>query len=210
MKYLKKKVLIFDVDGVLIDSKKNMELSWKHVQEVHHLKNKKFKEYFRNIGRPFYDILKIMKINKNFEKIKISYQKESLKQKKQIQYFKDVKNILKKLKSKNFILTILTSKDIKRTKNFLKNQIKHFSLIECNNDSIKGKPHPDQILKIISKLKVSQSDCVYIGDTNIDYLTAKNSKIDFVFAEWGYGKNYNYKYKCKKIKDLIKYIKVKF
>lgn len=210
MKYLKKKVLIFDVDGVLIDSKKNMELSWKRVQEVHRLENKKFKEYFRNIGRPFYDILKIMKINKNFEKIKISYQKESLKQKKQIQYFKDVKNILKKLKSKNFILTILTSKDIKRTKNFLKNQIKYFSLIECNNDSIKGKPHPDQILKIISKLKVSQSDCVYIGDTNIDYLTAKNSKIDFVFAEWGYGKNYNYKYKCKKIKDLIKYIKVKF
>ena len=32
MKKLRKKVLIFDVDGVLVDSKKNMELSWNEVQ----------------------------------------------------------------------------------------------------------------------------------------------------------------------------------
>ena len=61
---MKKKILIFDLDGVLIDSKENMFLSWKQVQEKHNLKQIKFYDYFKNIGRPFNDILKILGIKK--------------------------------------------------------------------------------------------------------------------------------------------------
>ena len=64
LKKLSKKVLIFDLDGVIIDSKTNMFFSWSKVQDVHSLKKFKFKNYFQNIGRPFYDILKILGIKK--------------------------------------------------------------------------------------------------------------------------------------------------
>ena len=83
----------------------------------------------------------------------------------------------------------------------------HFTYIECSNDKTRGKPFPDQINLIISRLKVDKSECVYIGDTLVDYNTAKNAGIDFIFAQWGYGINYNYKYKCKEIKNLSKLIK---
>ena len=36
----------------------------------------------------------------------------------------------------------------------------------------------------------------------------KNAEIDFMFAMWGYGKNYNYKYKSKTILELEKIFKV--
>ena len=61
---------------------------------------------------------------------------------------------------------------------------------------------------IIKKLNVNKKDCIYIGDTHIDYLTAKNAGIDFMFAMWGYGKNYNYKHKSKSILELEKIFKV--
>lgn len=202
MKKLRKKVLIFDVDGVLLDSRINMLLSWKKVQEIFYLKNKKFEDYFRNIGLPFYEILKLIGIKNNHVNIKKIYKKESLKQIKKIKNYKGSIQIIKKLNKKQFSLNIVTSKDIFRTKKFLNKNLKYFDFIECNNSNIKGKPNPDQINFIISNLKAKKSDCVYIGDTHIDYLTAKNSKIDFIFAQWGYGKNYNYKYKCKDIKDL--------
>ncbi len=203
----RKKTLIFDVDGVLIDSKLNMQLSWQEVQKNFNLKNKKFDNYFKLIGRPFYDILNLMGIKKNHKEIKKIYQKESIIQSSTISFYKDAEKVLKTLYKEKFILNILTSKDLKRTRKFLKNSKKYFKFIECNNEKIKGKPNPDQINLIVDKLNVKKSECVYIGDTHIDYLTAKNSNIDFIFAVWGYGNSYNYKYRCKNIKDLPTFIK---
>ena len=79
---------------------------------------------------------------------------------------------------------------------------KLFSIIQCPQKNLIGKPYPDQILNVIKKLNVKKKDCVYIGDTNIDYLSAKNAKIDFIFAEWGYGLNHNYKLTIKNITKL--------
>ena len=206
MKKLKKKVLIFDIDGVLIDSKKNMELSWKKVQNKHSLKNIDFEKYFKNIGRPFFKILNIIGIQKNLKKIKKTYEEESIKQIKEIKFYKNTKKTIKDLKSKKYILNIVTSKDLNRTKKSIKDIKNNFTYIECSNDRARGKPYPDQINLIISKLKVNKSECVYIGDTLVDYNTAKNAKIDFIFAKWGYGINYNYRYQCENIKDLNKLI----
>ena len=62
-----KNLYLFDLDGVIIDSKKNMKISWNSVNNKFRL-NKPFKEYFSLIGRDFQDILKKMKIDsKNFE-----------------------------------------------------------------------------------------------------------------------------------------------
>lgn len=204
MKKLKKKLLIFDVDGVLIDSKKNMELSWKKVQHEHSLYKISFENYFKHVGKPFFVILKLIGVKTNYEKIRKTYQIESIKHQNKIRYYDKTIETLKKLKKKNYNLNIVTSKDFYRTKKFLGKNINLFNKIECDNKRTKGKPHPDKINKIIRQLKFEKEDCIYIGDTNIDYLTAKNSNIDFVFAEWGYGNKFSYKYKCKKIISLLK------
>ncbi len=187
-----------------------MYLSWKKVQFKHSLKHINFSKYFRHIGLPFYEILKLIGIKKNYEAIRKTYQRESLKQNHNINYFTNTVETIKKLKSENFILNIVTSKDIKRTKIFLKDISKYFTFIECNNDKIKGKPYPDQINLIVHKLNAKKKDCVYIGDTNVDFITAKNANVEFIFAKWGYGYNYNYKYKLEKIEDLLKKIKTTF
>ena len=207
MKKFKKKILIFDVDGVLVDSKKNMELSWNKVQEKHNLHNVKFEMYFKNIGRPFFKILKIIGIRNNLKNIKKTYQQESIKQINKIKFYNNIEKTIKILKKKNYMLNIVTSKDLVRTKKSIRGLKEHFTYIECSNDKTRGKPFPDQINLIISKLKVNKCECIYIGDTLVDYNTAKNAGIDFIFAQWGYGINYNYKYKCKDIKDLFKLIK---
>ena len=204
MKKISKKYLIFDVDGVLIDSKKNMELSWRVVQDHHSLENIAFSEYFKHIGRPFFEILKRIGIKKNYKKIRNTYQIASKKNKNKINYFEKNNQILKILKKRKYSLNILTSKDLKRTKIFLKKNISLFDIIECDDGSGKGKPYPHKMNNLIKKLNAKKNDCIYIGDTHVDYLTAKNSKIDFLFANWGYGKNYNYKLKCLKITELLK------
>ena len=47
-----------DINGTIsLDSKKNMQLSWFKVQQEFNLQHIKFEDYFKNIGRPFFDIL---------------------------------------------------------------------------------------------------------------------------------------------------------
>mgnify|MGYP000400629060 CR=1 FL=1 len=47
-----KTLYIFDLDGVLIDSKENMEKSFNSLNT-----GRDFKDYFKLIGKPFKDIL---------------------------------------------------------------------------------------------------------------------------------------------------------
>jgi phosphoglycolate phosphatase len=59
----KLKLIIFDLDGVLVDSRENMLLSWQKVQILFNIKIQ-FKSYFKNIGLPFGSILKKLGIKK--------------------------------------------------------------------------------------------------------------------------------------------------
>ena len=59
----KKKLVLFDLDCVLFDTKKNMKYSWDLTSKRFDLKVP-FKNYYQIIGRPFRDLLRLLKIKK--------------------------------------------------------------------------------------------------------------------------------------------------
>ena len=206
---LKKKLLIFDLDGALIDSKSNMKFSWKKVQYFFNLKDIDFEKYFSQIGKPFKEILNELNIKNNHYKIKKCYDKYSILNLGLIKFYPKTLKTLKKLKKEGFLLCIVTSKDKKRTKLILKKHLNLFKIIQCPQYNLKGKPHSDQINRIIKKLNIKKNKCIYIGDTHVDYLTAKNSKIDFLFSEWGYSKKLKiFINSIKKLEEINKKIKL--
>ena len=201
---IKKKLFIFDLDGVLIDSKNNMRESWLQVKKNFFIEVS-FENYFQYIGIPFYDILNKLKIYNKQKEIKKCYDFYSKKNLIKIKFYKNVINILKRLKKKNCKICIVTSKDKIRTYLILKEYINLFSIIQCPNKSLKGKPEPDHILYVINKLNIDKKDSIYIGDTNFDYIASKKAKIDFVFADWGYGNYRKYKYSISTISEILKF-----
>ena len=208
-KLLRKKVLVFDLDGVLIDSKSNMRKSWIEVQRKFNLQHINFDQYFSKIGLPFYEILKKLGIKNNYKKIKKCYDSYSILYLSRIKFYPNVIKTLKYLDKAGFLICIVTSKDLFRSKIILKKHLNIFSIIQCPQKNLKGKPDADQINKVMRLLKVKPTDCIYIGDTKIDYLTSKNSKTDFLFAKWGYGKKTRgIKRVIKSISDIKKIVKL--
>jgi len=57
------KLILLDLDGVIIDSKLNMKKSWRKVRRETKT-TVKFEEYFKCIGMPFKKILAKLKIKK--------------------------------------------------------------------------------------------------------------------------------------------------
>ena len=61
-------------------------------------------------------------------------------------------------------------------------------LINCalGQTELPIKPDPAGVFKILDQLGVTTEECVFVGDSEVDYNTAKNSGIDFIGVTWGY------------------------
>lgn len=200
------KTIIFDLDGVIIDSKENMRLSWEHVRKNFELKQT-FEMYFKHVGLPFLKILKKIRIKKNFNEITHIYKTHSIINFNKIKVIPGIIETLKKLIQNNVKIAIVTSKDIKRAKLIVKRFKIPIKVIVSPKRSLKGKPFPDQINLCLKKLKSKKENACYIGDMDVDYRTATNSKINFVFAQYGYEKKKKkYKNIIKKPENILKFI----
>jgi len=57
----------------------------------------------------------------------------------------------------------------------------YFDIIQTRHESPRPKPYPDGLLKIVSELKLSPGEVVYVGDAMIDGVAATRACIEF----WG-------------------------
>jgi len=160
------KALLFDMDGVLVDSLN----SWfKSLNEA----LKKFKQ--ETISKDqFINEYWGFSLQKNLEKLKIDIDnKEFCKYfyKNYVDYitlFSDTKDILRKLES--YPKAIITNTPRKCTMQILeKFDIKDFFEVIVTSDQIKeGKPSPDMVFKACEELGVNVKQVVLIGDTEND------------------------------------------
>ncbi len=184
----KKKLTIFDFDGVLINSEKNMEFTWNKTMQNHKSYKINFKKYRQYVGLPFYKILKNLKINrKDFKKISINYRKNSLFFENKIKLFNGTKKVLEDTKKRSKI-ALFTSKDKYRTKFLLKKFKLKFDFVVTGNDVTKGKPNTEGLKKILNKFKIKKKFVCYIGDTHFDLKCAQKAKIRYIHANWGFEK----------------------
>ncbi len=186
---MKTKLIIFDLDGVLINSLPNMIYSWNTVRKKFNIK-KSFAEYYKYIGLDFFEILKKLNLEKKyFNKIKKTYSKSSIENFNKIKLYPNVKKTLLKL-NKFVDLAILTSKDSIRTKKILNKLLPEikFKTIQSPMKGFRPKPFPDLMLKTISENNVFLEEAIFIGDSKYDLEMAKNSKVKFIYAKYGYSK----------------------
>ena len=197
------KLIIFFLDGVIVDTEKNMRHSWEYVKKKYKI-NKNFTDYKKKIGLPFQDILEELNIDTNKVKIEKAYKSESLKNNFKIKLFPNVKKIIKELQ-KNYLTAIVTSKDAKRTKSLIEKFDLSFNYISCPKKILRGKPYPDQINLVLEKLKIkNRNHVVYIGDTQYDFFASKNAKIKFIHASYGFEKKIpKVKVRLNKFSDLL-------
>jgi len=61
-----------------------------------------------------------------------------------------------------------------------------FSVVLGQRDGFPKKPAPDGALEICSRLHCLPENCFFVGDSNVDMMTAKNSGMTAVGVAWGF------------------------
>lgn len=181
-----KRLVLFDLDGVLLHSHDNMRKAWQVVLEKTGV-NRPFEDYFSLIGRPFRDIMAILGVTTDVERIEKIYMTASFDHLKQATFFPGVRETLAELDSMGVKLGVVTSKDAPRTKAVLSQLDIDFKSIQSPNDRFRGKPAPDYILVAMAEAGEDPDDSIYVGDMETDWMAARRAGIDYVHAAWGYG-----------------------
>lgn len=177
-----KKVYIFDMDGVIVDSEK-----YYHQQRLNFLKSQGLKpgvsELKYYVGASFEDGWKMMvpdeslwdellpKFKQYFADHKINY----------ADYVHDyVGDFLKSLKVNNKIVTLASAGNIGLIEQMLDqcHFRQYFDSILSGEEVSKNKPAPDIYLKSVDKIGLDPSECVALEDSVLGIRSAKDAGLE--------------------------------
>ncbi|MBQ9265936.1 MAG: HAD family hydrolase [Bacilli bacterium] len=176
------KLLIFDMDGTLIDTDKVLLETWKELFKLYKPSDYVVdEEVVRTFsGPPIQESIAKAFPEKDQSFILKEYRART---EKYYDYYLKIypgeKEVLERLSKEGYILAIATQKNKKMALKSLEMQgiYDYFSLILTSNDGFKTKPSPDMINYILANFDCKPEEAIMIGDTAYDYLAAKNAGV---------------------------------
>lgn len=181
-----KRTILFDLDGVLLDSRPNMEFAWSEVRSRMNLPIP-FESYFKLIGRPFADIMNLLGETGRAAEIERIFRVSSMEGIELARFYPGTEETLLCLARKGYKLGVVTSKDRLRTSAILAKLTVEFVSVQTPENRYRGKPAPDHLLLAMAEACCDPSECLYIGDMSADFEAAQRAGVDYIHAGWGYG-----------------------
>ncbi len=95
--------------------------------------------------------------------------------------------LLEKLKNEGVKLGVVSNKNHNAVLSLCEKYFKDtFSIVVGEREGVMRKPAPDSVLYALEKLGSNIEDTVYIGDSQVDVMTAKNCNMDLIAVTWGF------------------------
>lgn len=171
------KAILFDLDGVLVDSYEAWFLTYNQNLEHFGFKPATKKYFSRYFGNPVEDDIKRVFIGKTPKEVMDGYAVHFPKNARYVKLFPNVREVLSYLNSKSIKIGLISNSHIKIVLSILNHfKIKkYFDAIVTRSDVKRGKPAPDMVLKACKMLKVKPKEAVLVGDTENDTIAGKKA-----------------------------------
>ncbi len=190
----KKRLVIFDLDGTLLDTIADLAQATNQALQTLGFPVHEEKEYYRFVGSG---------INKLFERA-LPPQKRTTENISKVRSlfvpyydehnadltkpYEGILPLLQQLQKSGLILAIASNKYQSATEKLVQHYFPqiHFSAVLGQREGLPVKPDPLFVKEILTLTQTSADDTLYVGDSDVDMMTARNAGVEACAVTWGF------------------------
>ena len=186
------KACIFDLDGTLLDSLTDLELSCNYALRANGMPERTLEEVRVFVGN---GVKKLMEravpnglanplFDKTYQDFRQHYMIHNLDH---THPYAGVEEMLQKLIASGKHVAVVSNKFYAATQELVAHFFgKKISVAIGERENIRKKPAPDTVNEALRQLGADRETAVYIGDSDVDIMTAKNSGMPCISVLWGF------------------------
>ncbi len=185
---------IFDLDGTLLDTLTDLAASTNYALRTHGMPEHTIDEVRRFVGN---GVRKLMEravpdgtdnplFDEAFATFRQHYMEHSLDT---TRPYEGVPDTLAALKAKGCHLAVVSNKMMAATQELCRHffpETIEVAIGENEAEGIRKKPAPDTVIAALRQLGVGEEGAVYVGDSDVDIDTARNSNLPCINVLWGF------------------------
>ena len=189
------KAAIFDLDGTLLDTLDDLWDAVNHTMDAHGFPRRTRDEVRAFVGNGVERLIELSlgipdaQNHPDFAGIVADYRAYyAANSEHKTAPYPGVTDLIRRLLADGIAVSVVSNKPHGATVTLCAKYFPDVTVVcgEREAEGIRRKPWPDTVFKAVDDLGLTPADCVYIGDSEVDILTAKNAGMDCISVLWGF------------------------
>lgn len=189
---MKYQLVVFDLDGTVLDTLDDLTDSLNHVFALHSMPLRTRKEVRSIIGNGIKNLITLSApsgtsaelIDRLFADYTLYYKEHCAD--KTVPYAGMIE-LIERLRAEGVKTALVSNKGDYAVKELVKKYFDGlFDFAAGERDGVRRKPAPDTVIEAVRTLSADLKSTVYVGDSEVDILTAQNAETDIIAVSWGF------------------------
>ncbi|VDN49027.1 conserved protein of unknown function [Petrocella atlantisensis] len=193
---MKDVMVIFDLDGTLVDSIEGLAYSMNHVLETNQLETHKTEAYFDFLGEGIERLVfKALPETHRDPKTVLSFYNKMLVSyheyfDKALEAYDGIYDMLDTFVGMDVKMAIHTNKNERMAKIIAERYLGQYNFLRLIGDDgvRKKKPDHQEVMALLDDYGIMKNRCFFVGDTEIDVQTAQAAGVPMIAVTWGFRK----------------------
>ncbi|WP_026662758.1 HAD family hydrolase [Butyrivibrio proteoclasticus] len=189
---MKCNTIIFDLDGTLLNTLEDLMDSVNYALSQYGMPKRELEEIRHFVGNGVERLMELSvpdgKNNPVFQEAFACFKEHYLIHcNDKTGPYPHIMELLEAIHDKGYNMAIVSNKYMNAVKELNELYFSRFIKVAIGESAgIRKKPAPDTVEEAIRQLGVSKDSCVYVGDSEVDHMTAVNSGLRCISCLWGF------------------------
>ena len=187
------KTVIFDLDGTLLNTIEDLANAGNYVCQLHGWPTFTVDQYKKMVGNGIPKLVERFspEFARDPQQLKSTLEAFLLRYSAFMQVctapYPGIPELLEQLKQAGVQIAVLSNKQDSLSRNVVSSYFPDcFDLVRGALPGIPSKPDPAGVYRMLKELSADPASTLFVGDSNVDILTAKNSGLDSCGVLWGF------------------------